>query len=147
MCVQYVYFICVHAGCYGASEFVYIMGVILTAKFVFALPYEKTTLGKSELVKSVHYVKMSFFFSVHLFLFYFRCSNYAGEESEPSVPAFKARQPPSVQLGAPSREYRTQYVTPLSSFKLYFTVDLIQHLCNYMKEYARIHDPHKWKIP
>ena len=56
-----MHFICKHAGCYGASEFVYIMSVILTAKFVFAFPSGNTTLGKGKLIKSVNYVKIAFF--------------------------------------------------------------------------------------
>jgi hypothetical protein len=42
-----------------------------------------------------------------------------------------------------TRDDVNRYLTPLSFFKLFFTVDLVQHLCNYTNTYARLHGPAK----
>jgi hypothetical protein len=70
-----------------------------------------------------------------------------GEADEGPVrpmPDFRPIRQPGVQLpDVRTREDVNQYLTPMSFFKLFFTVDLVQHLCNYTNIYARLHGPTK----
>ncbi|XP_076455988.1 uncharacterized protein LOC143290437 [Babylonia areolata] len=48
-------------------------------------------------------------------------------------------QPSVQQPDMRTWEDRRKYLTPLSFFLLFFTQDLVQRLCNYTNEYARLH--------
>lgn len=68
---------------------------------------------------------------------------YDDHDSGPDIPDFKPKLPPGLQLPARTREEKLKFTTPLDFFKLFFTVDLVTHLCEYTNNYARIHGPRK----
>lgn len=79
-------------------------------------------------------------------MLFFRPGDYETEDDDPrpDIPAFKPNRPPGVQLpDVRTRDDMKNYLTPLDFFRLFFTLDLVKHLCKYTNDYAKIHGPQK----
>lgn len=63
------------------------------------------------------------------------------------LPRFRPHRTPGVQLPDDrTREDRKKYVTAMSFFKLFFTMDIVSRLCDWTNEYAQLHGPVKPSI-
>ena len=81
------------------------------------------------------------------FLLIFSLWSYANPDSGPPVapPKFEPTRVPGVQLpdDVRTRANYQKYLTPLFFFQLFFTLDIVQHLCNWTNDYAKLHGPQK----
>lgn len=73
--------------------------------------------------------------------------SYVNHDSGPSdePPRFTPARAPGVQLpdDVRTRANYQRYVTPMSLFQLFFTVDLVQRICGWTNDYAHLHGPSK----